>query len=76
MSRPRIIVAVMIDEPTEGGYFGGRVAAPVFASVVQDALRTLDVAPDAPVEDILPAPIEAADEAALAPAAGEKQSTT
>lgn len=76
VSRPRIIVAVMIDEPTEGGYFGGRVAAPVFASVVQDALRTLDVAPDAPVEDILPAPIEAADEDALAPAAGEKQSTT
>lgn len=75
VSRPRIIVAVMIDEPTEGGYFGGRVAAPVFASVVQDALRTLDVAPDAPVEDILPAPIEAADEDAAPAAAVEKQST-
>lgn len=65
----------MIDEPTEGGYFGGRVAAPVFASVVQDALRTLDVALDAEVADILPAPIEAADGDALAPAAVEKQST-
>ena len=75
VSRPRIIVAVMIDEPTEGGYFGGRVAAPVFASVVQDTLRTLDVAPDAPVEDILPAPSEAADEDAILPAAVEKQST-
>lgn len=75
VSRPRIIVAVMIDEPTEGGYFGGRVAAPVFAGVVQDALRTLEVAPDAQVADILPPPVDAVDEDAAALAAGEKQST-
>ncbi len=43
---PRIIVAVMVDEPTNGQYFGGLVAAPVFSEVVQQTLRTLDVTPD------------------------------
>ncbi len=43
---PRIIVAVMVDEPTNGKYFGGLVAAPVFSEVVQQTLRTLGVAPD------------------------------
>jgi len=57
VSAPRIIVAVMIDEPTEGGYFGGRVAAPVFAAVTRDTLRALEVAPDAPVADII-VPVE------------------
>ncbi|MFC4933091.1 peptidoglycan D,D-transpeptidase FtsI family protein [Massilia sp. GCM10023247] len=53
VSAPRVIVALMIDEPSEGGYFGGLVAAPVFAAVTQDTLRALDVAPDAPVTDII-----------------------
>ncbi|WP_443094040.1 penicillin-binding transpeptidase domain-containing protein [Massilia agrisoli] len=53
VSEPRIIVAVMVDEPTVGGYFGGRVAAPVFSAVTQDTLRTLNVAPDSPVDDII-----------------------
>lgn len=53
VSAPRVIVALMIDEPTEGGYFGGLVAAPVFAAVTQDTLRALGVAPDAPVTDII-----------------------
>ncbi|WP_370660947.1 penicillin-binding transpeptidase domain-containing protein [Massilia cavernae] len=52
VSDPRIIVAVMVDEPTVGGYFGGKVAAPVFAAVTQDALRALHVAPDSAVTDI------------------------
>ena len=43
---PRIIVAVMVDEPSNGQYFGGDVAAPVFSEVVQQTLRTLGVAPD------------------------------
>ncbi len=43
---PRIIVAVMVDEPNNGKYFGGLVAAPVFSEVVQQTLRTLDIAPD------------------------------
>jgi cell division protein FtsI (penicillin-binding protein 3) len=49
LSDPRIIVAVMRDEPTVGGNFGGKVAAPVFARVMQNALRTLSVAPDAAI---------------------------
>jgi len=46
-SKPRIVVAVMIDEPDAGQFYGGQVAAPVFAEVVDRSLRTLQVAPDA-----------------------------
>ncbi len=46
ISQPRIIVAVMIDEPNAGVYFGGLVAAPVFSSVVQQTLRMMGVQPD------------------------------
>ncbi len=46
VSAPRMVVAVMIDEPGKGVYYGGTVAAPVFSSVVQQGLRTLGVAPD------------------------------
>jgi len=60
-SAPRVIVAVMIDEPSAGGHYGGTVAAPVFAAVAQDTLRALNVAPDAPVSDII-APLEATGE--------------
>ncbi len=58
VSNPRIVVAVMVDEPTAGQYYGGAVAAPVFSEVVGGALRLLGVAPDAPVEKIVlpPAP--------------------
>jgi len=56
-SRPRLIVAVMIDEPTAGQYYGGVVAAPVFGQVMAGALRLLAVAPDAPVDNVvLPSP--------------------
>jgi len=48
-SDPRLIVAVLIDEP-RGKYYGGEVAAPVFASVMAGTLRTLGIAPDAPLE--------------------------
>lgn len=44
-SDPRIVAVVTIDEP-EGDYFGGLVAAPVFSSVVADALRLMNIAPD------------------------------
>lgn len=54
-SDPRLIIAVMIDEPTDGEYYGGAVAAPVFSSVMAGALRMLSVPPDAPVTDtVLP----------------------
>ena len=43
---PRIVVAVMVDEPSKGGYYGGVVAAPVFSQVVQQTLRMMNVAPD------------------------------
>ncbi len=49
VSDPRIVVAVMIDEPI-GAHYGGQVAAPVFAQISASALRTLQVAPDAPLE--------------------------
>ena len=47
-SDPRLIVAVMIDEPGAGRHYGGDVAGPVFASLMSGALRTLGIAPDAP----------------------------
>ncbi|PTD95649.1 peptidoglycan D,D-transpeptidase FtsI family protein [Pseudothauera lacus] len=48
-SSPRLVVAVMIDEPDGGQHFGGAVAAPVFARITEGALRTLGVAPDMPL---------------------------
>jgi cell division protein FtsI (penicillin-binding protein 3) len=45
-SRPRLAVVVMIDEPGGTLYYGGDVAAPVFAEVVAGALRLMSVAPD------------------------------
>jgi cell division protein FtsI (penicillin-binding protein 3) len=50
IENPRIIVAVMIDEPTAGQYFGGLVAAPVFSEVVQQTLRMMGVQPDMEVK--------------------------
>ena len=47
---PRIVVAVMIDEPSAGKYYGGEVAAPVFSETVQQALRLMGVAPDMAVK--------------------------
>ncbi len=51
-SDPRLVIAVMIDEPSAGQYYGGAVAAPVFAQVMQGALRLLAVPHDAPLEPI------------------------
>jgi cell division protein FtsI (penicillin-binding protein 3) len=50
VSAPRLVVAVMIDEPSAGQHYGGTVAAPVFAQVMQGALRLLAVPHDAPLE--------------------------
>jgi cell division protein FtsI (penicillin-binding protein 3) len=46
IDKPRIIVAVMVDEPSAGKYFGGDVAAPVFSATVQQTLRMMGVQPD------------------------------
>jgi cell division protein FtsI (penicillin-binding protein 3) len=53
VSNPRLIVAVMIDEPSAGAYYGGAVAAPVFASVTGAALRLLGVPTDAPANNVI-----------------------
>jgi cell division protein FtsI (penicillin-binding protein 3) len=50
IGQPRVIVAVMVDEPRGGIYYGGDVAAPVFAEVVQQTLRMLGVPPDIEVK--------------------------
>lgn len=50
IDQPRVVVAVMIDEPSNGKYFGGDVAAPVFSQTVQQTLRILGVAPDRRVQ--------------------------
>jgi cell division protein FtsI (penicillin-binding protein 3) len=44
------VIAVMIDEPSGGAYYGGQVAAPVFAQIAGASLRTLQVPPDGPLE--------------------------
>ena len=53
VSDPRIIVAVMIDEPAAGRHYGGSVAGPVFSSVTASALRAMNIAPDSSVTDII-----------------------
>ena len=50
IDKPRIVVAVMVDEPSDGKYFGGDVAAPVFSEVVQQTLRSMSVPPDLEVK--------------------------
>jgi len=49
VSNPRIVVAVMIDEPSTGRYYGGTVAGPLFSQITGHTLRALRVAPDAPL---------------------------
>ncbi len=44
-TRPGIVVAVMVDEPTNGSYYGGQVAAPAFEKIAQFALQQLRIAP-------------------------------
>jgi cell division protein FtsI (penicillin-binding protein 3) len=56
VSNPRLVVAVMIDEPSAGKYYGGAVAAPVFSAVTGGALRLLGVPSDAPLDNVLLAP--------------------
>ncbi|MEN9417349.1 MAG: hypothetical protein RI988_969 [Pseudomonadota bacterium] len=64
VSAPRIVVAVMVDEPGKGVFYGGDVAAPVFAQVVQQTLRMMNVAPD----------IEVRPQVVVKPGAAEQES--
>jgi cell division protein FtsI (penicillin-binding protein 3) len=50
IDKPRVIVCVMVDEPSNGEHFGGAVAAPVFSEVVQQTLRIMGVQPDMAVK--------------------------
>ena len=58
IDQPRIVVAVMIDEPSNGKYFGGDVAAPVFSETVQQTLRLLGIQPDMNVKPQIVAQFE------------------
>lgn len=53
VSNPRIIVAVMLDEPSLGQHYGGQAAAPVFSRIVANALRSMNVTPDSSVTNIV-----------------------
>jgi cell division protein FtsI (penicillin-binding protein 3) len=59
IENPRIVVAVMIDEPTNGAYYGGEVAAPVFSQTVQQTLRMMGIQPDVAVRPQVMAKAEA-----------------
>ena len=50
---PRLIVAMMIDEPGAGAYYGGTVAGPAFSNIMAGSLRILGVEPDAPSNNTL-----------------------
>ena len=57
-SNPRLVMAVMIDEPSAGQYYGGAVAAPVFSTVMSGALRMLAIPQDAPNDNIVIPPAD------------------
>ena len=58
IENPRVVVAVMVDEPTAGLYYGGDVAAPVFSQTVQQTLRFLGVQPDMAVKPMVVTQVE------------------
>lgn len=45
-SKPRLVVVVMIDEPRNKDYYGGKVAGPVFSRIMSGALRFMNLPPD------------------------------
>jgi len=53
-TNPRLVIAVMIDEPGGKHYYGGEVAAPAFSNVMAGTLRLLGVMPDAPPDNVIP----------------------
>jgi cell division protein FtsI (penicillin-binding protein 3) len=61
VSNPRVIVAVMVDEPGGKFFYGGQVAAPAFANIVSSSMRVLNVQPDAPNRPVVVVPAVAED---------------
>ncbi len=53
-SQPRLVIAVMLDEPGGKHYYGGEVAAPIFSNVMAGALRLLGISPDASLDNVIP----------------------
>jgi cell division protein FtsI (penicillin-binding protein 3) len=53
LSNPRFVMAISVDDPRSQRYFGGQVAAPVFADVMDDVMRIYDIEPDSPKTRIL-----------------------
>lgn len=51
ISKPRLAMVVMVNEPKGEQYYGGAIAAPIFAEVMQSALQILNVPPDADTID-------------------------
>jgi len=58
VSNPRLIVAVMIDDPAGDDYYGGEVAAPVFSKVTGASLHALNVPNDAPLDNVIAPPVD------------------
>ena len=52
-SQPRLVIAVMLDEPGGKNYYGGEVAAPIFSNVMAGALRLLGIEPDATPDNVI-----------------------
>jgi cell division protein FtsI (penicillin-binding protein 3) len=50
ISDPRLVIAIMIDEPSAGGHYGGDVAGPAFSNIAAGVLRSLGIPPDAPLQ--------------------------
>ncbi|RZU35369.1 peptidoglycan synthetase FtsI [Fluviicoccus keumensis] len=71
VSHPKVVMAVIIDNPTKGSYYGGLVAAPVFSKVMAEALRLMNVPTDKPLEPPPPVPAERSLPSDLPPVRGK-----
>jgi cell division protein FtsI (penicillin-binding protein 3) len=58
VSSPRLVVAVMIDDPAGSDYYGGEVAAPVFSKVTGEVLHAFNVPNDAPLDNVVAPPAD------------------
>jgi len=56
VSNPRLVVAIMINDPGGANYYGGEVAAPVFSRVMGASLHALNVPNDAPLDNVIAPP--------------------
>jgi cell division protein FtsI (penicillin-binding protein 3) len=50
---PRFVMAVMLNEPRAGKFYGGQVAGPVFSEVMAETLRLLNVEPEVAIDPVL-----------------------